>query len=67
MAGNNPSLSMLFIYEDVLKQERRWYINRMVARKPGKKVCSFKEDDILKMNMGIIQIANELRSIESTL
>ena len=67
MAGNNPSLSMLFIYEDVLKQERRWYINRMVARKPGKKVCSFKEDDILKMNMGIMQIANELRSIESTL
>ncbi len=67
MAGNNPSLSMLFIYEDVLKQERRWYINRMVARKPGKKVCSFKEDDILKMNMGIMQIANELRSIELTL
>ena len=57
-------VAMPYIYEDVLKQERRWYVNRMVARKPGKKVCSFKEDDILKMNMGIMQIANELCSIE---
>ena len=61
-AGNY--VAMPYIYEEVLKQKQRWYINRMVARKPGKKVCSFKEDDILKMNMGIMQIANELRSIE---
>ena len=64
-AGNY--VAMPYIYEEVLKQKQRWYINRMVVRKPGKKVCSFKEDDILKMNMGIMQIANELRSIELTL
>ena len=64
-AGNY--VAMPYIYEEVLKQKQRWYINRMVARKPGKKVCSFKEDDILRVNMGIMQIANELRSIELTL
>ena len=60
-------VSMPYIYMDVLKQDRQWYSNRMRERKPGGKASSFKEDDILKMNMGIMQIANELRSIELTL
>ena len=60
-------VSMPYIYLDVLKQDRQWYSNRMRERKPGGKASSFKEDDILKMNMGIMQIANELRSIELTL
>ena len=60
-------ISMPYIYLNVLKQNRLWYANRMRERKPGGKASSFKEDDILKMNMGIMQIANELRSIELTL
>ena len=60
-------VSMPYIYLEVLKQNRLWYANRMRERKPGGKASSFKEDDILKINMGIMQIANELRSIEFTL
>lgn len=60
-------VSMPYIYLDVLKQKRLWYANRMRERKPGGKASSFKEEDIQKMNMGIMQIANELRSIELVL
>ena len=60
-------VSMPYIYLDVLKQKRLWYANRMRERKPGGKASSFKDEDIQKMNMGIMQIANELRSIELVL
>lgn len=57
-------VSMPYIYLDILKQKRLWFANRMRERKPGGKASSFKEEDIQKINMGIMQIANELRNIE---
>lgn len=60
-------VSMPYIYLDVLKQKRLWFANRMRKRKPGGKVSSFKEEDIQKINMGVMQIANELCGIELTL
>lgn len=63
----NIYIAMPYIYEEVWKKDRQWFANRMRKRKPGGKASSFKEEDILKMNMAIMQIANELRSIELTL
>ena len=60
-------IAMPYIYNDVLKKGRQWYASRMIQRKPGRMVCSFKEDDILRINMAAMQIANELRGIELTL
>lgn len=55
---------MPYIYDKVLKQKRQWYNCRMLPRKPGGKASSFKEDDILKINMAVMQITNELKSTE---
>lgn len=63
----NSFIAMPYIYDNVLGKGRRWYVNRMVQRKPGCSVCSFKEDDILAINMAAMQIANELKSIEFVL
>lgn len=60
-------VSMPYIYKDVMKKTTGWYNNRMLKRKPGWKVCSFKEDDVLQINMAAMQIANELKSIEFVL
>lgn len=60
-------INMPYIYNKVMGKERQWYNTRMLARVPGRKVCVFKEDDILKINMAAMQITNELRSIEFTL
>lgn len=60
-------ICMPYIYENVMGKGRQWYNSRVLARVPGRKVCVFKEDDILKINMAAMQIANELRSIEFTL
>ena len=57
-------ICMPYIYETVMGKGRQWYNSRVLARVPGRKVCVFKEDDILKINMAAMQIANELRSIE---
>ena len=57
-------VSMPYIYTDIMKKNRAWYAHRMSKRTPEGKACSFKEDDILKINMAAMQIANELRSIE---
>lgn len=60
-------VSMPYICEDVLKVQKRWMSSRMCARSKEGKACSFKEDDILRINMAAMQIANELRTIEMTL
>lgn len=58
---------MPYIYSTVMGKGRQWYNTRMLERVPGRKVCVFKEDDILAINMAAMQIANELRSIEFVL
>lgn len=58
---------MPYIYGTVMGKAKAWYDNRKLARVPGRKVCVFKEDDILAINMAAMQIANELRSIEFVL
>ena len=60
-------LVMSYIYTNALKQKEHWYKCRMLARKPGGKATSFKEEHILQINMAAMQIANELRSIEFVL
>ena len=60
-------VNMSYVCEVVLNKPKRWYSTRMLARVPGRKVCVFKEDDILAINMAAMQIANELRSIEFVL
>lgn len=56
-----------YICSEVLKVEKMWFDRRMRPRTPEGKATSFKEDDILRINMGVMQIANELKSIELTL
>lgn len=58
---------MPYIYGDILKQSGVWYKNRTRKRSSEGKACSFKEEDILHINMAAMQIANELKSIEFTL
>lgn len=60
-------VSMPYICENVLNVNGKWMANRMKARSKEGKACSFKEDDILRINMAAMQIANELRTIEMTL
>ena len=57
-------VSMQYICVEILKESKRWMDNRMRSRSKEGKACSFKEDDILRINMAAMQIANELRSIE---
>ena len=56
-----------YVCSEVLKVERLWFDRRMRPRSPEGKASSFKEDDILRINMGVMQIANELKSIELVL
>lgn len=60
-------VSMPYIYTEVLKVKRSWIESRMRCRSKEGKACSFKEDDILRINMAAMQIANELKSIELVL
>ena len=60
-------VSMPYICDNVLNAKKRWMDSRMRARSKEGKACSFKEDDILRINMAAMQIANELRTIEMTL
>ena len=60
-------VSMPYIYENVLNVKKSWIDSRMRVRSKEGKACSFKEDDILRINMAAMQIANELRSIEFVL
>lgn len=57
-------VSMPYVYQDVMKKTRSWFSNRMKRRSIEGKACSFKEDEILTINMSAMQIANELKSIE---
>lgn len=56
-----------YICSKVMKVDKSWFDRRMRPRTPGGKACSFKEDDVLRINMGVVQIANELKSLEFTL
>lgn len=60
-------ISIPYICSEVLKVKKQWFDCRMRPRSPEGKASSFKEDDVLRINMGIMQIANELKSIELTL
>lgn len=60
-------VSIPYIYTEHLKVKKSWFTNRMKAPAANGKASSFKEDDILRINMAAMQIANELRSIEFTL
>ena len=60
-------ICMPYIYEEVLKVKRQWFECRMRPRNKEGKATSFKEDDILRINMAAMQIANELKSIELVL
>ena len=66
-SGNSVQEVDVYLYNEVMKKDKRWFERRMQPRKPGGKACSFKEDDILRINMGAMQVANELKSIEFTL
>ena len=61
------TVSMPYIYTECMKVSKRWFESRMAKRSKEGKACSFKEDDILKINMAAMQIANELKSIEFVL
>lgn len=60
-------VSMQYLCVEMLKESKRWMDNRMKVRSKEGKACSFKEDDILRINMAAMQIANELKSIEMVL
>lgn len=60
-------ICMPYIYIGIMKQTKPWYDGRMLVSRQGRRMISFKEDDILQINMAAMQIANELRSIEFTL
>lgn len=60
-------VSIPYIYTEHLKVKKSWFTNRMKAPSADGKASSFKEDDVLRINMAAMQIANELRSIEFTL
>lgn len=60
-------ICMPYIYIGVMKKTKTWYDGRMLTSKPGRRMITFKEDDILQINMAAMQIANELKSIELTL
>lgn len=57
-------VSMQYVCVEILKESKRWMDSRMRSRSKEGKACSFKENDILRINMAAMQIANELRSIE---
>lgn len=58
---------MPYIYGEVLKKSRLWYANRTRKRSSEGKASSFAEDDILRINMAAMNIANELKITEFTL
>lgn len=58
---------MPYIYIGIMKKTKVWYDGRMLIRKGVGRDTSFKEDDILAINMAAMQIANELKSIEFVL
>lgn len=60
-------VSMQYITMDVMGKNKIWYGKRTVKRTAEGKACSFKEEDILQINMAAMNIANELKSIEFTL
>lgn len=60
-------VSIPYICAEVLKVDKTWFDRRMRPRSPEGKASSFKEDDVLRINMGVMQIANELKSLEFTL
>lgn len=60
-------ICMPYVYGKVMGKPKSWYDNRKLEKLPGRKVNSFKEDDIHAINKAAMQIANELKSIEFVL
>lgn len=60
-------VSMQYITMDIMGKKKRWYDGRMSKRTSEGKASSFKEEDILQINMAAMNIANELKSIELVL
>ena len=60
-------ISMSYVCEDVMGKKKRWYDARMARRSAEGKATSFKEEDIIAINMAAMNVANELKSIEFTL
>lgn len=60
-------VSMQYICMDVMGKKKRWYDTRMAKRTVEGKASSFKEEDVLQINMAAMNIANELKNIEFTL
>lgn len=60
-------VSMQYITMDVMGHKKRWYDGRMAKRTAEGKASSFKEEDVLQINMAAMNIANELKSIEFVL
>lgn len=60
-------VSMQYITMDVMGKKKRWYEARMAKRSAEGKASSFKEEDIIQINMAAMNIANELKNIEFTL
>lgn len=60
-------VSMPYIYGEVLGKKRQWYDGRVRKRSAEGKASSFKEEDILQINLAAMNIANELKNIEFTL
>ena len=57
-------VSMQYITMDIMGKKKRWYDGRMAKRTSEGKASSFKEEDILQINMAAMNIAKELKSIE---
>ena len=57
-------ICMPYVYGKVMGKPKSWYDNRKLEKLPGRKVNSFKEDDIHAINKAAMQIANELKSTE---
>lgn len=60
-------VSMPYIYNDVMRKGRDWYMNRMRRTVISHRPYYFHEDDIRIMNNAIITISNRLKSIELVL
>lgn len=57
-------VSMPYIYNNVLGKGRSWFKNRMPRDPLAGKAYYFSEEDILKINIAVIDIANRLKNIE---
>lgn len=55
-----------YIYTNVMNKDKRWFEGRMYTRPTGKNI-TFKPDEILAINRGLLQISADLSGISLTL